>query len=1169
VTYGLLIDIRQGEKLCYDTQVIWFKSKDAMKMGLIPVDKLGKLWWHFEENYFEFLTNYHIAMNKSRMIFVAACILATLTLFSLYAFVVVPVVLPVKERTILPQPPDKGQPQNRELLEILFPPDSWVFEKTDMISFSDDAGYILYKDSDFLDNYQVRVSPCVVLWFPGNHKELSPAEKYRQAVVLEAANYAMLDFDGPFVISGRPPQLVSGELKGLVTIRSDMKNPGPSDDIKLKTSDVFFNNNQIQTQNEVDFLFGPNNGRGRNLSIHLANTDESKKGEIPNTIKRIELQHLDDLHLYVENDALNYSTGVNRTVSTPYRHTVAYPQTPTQSDLLRLRPESSNGTQNRNQGGNMTQVPQSGLSSASATPTNLSEVFIQCKGFVDLVADSDTLGQWLLTFRDQVNVIRTTQGASDQLNCRELTVTFGQKQDGNTTVGSQNKADAGTLTNFGSLTPLRVKAVGDAGSPVVVRSPENKNFQAKGRQMVLDLLRKELSLTPGDKERSAASQDDEVSLLYDKYIIKGKSLYYAYESDNGPGKLDMPGGGTLEGMTGTDANQRFKLKWSERLLILPDEKTPNLTRIQILGKPEVELDNVGTGSSDEIRILCDMSKKNSAGTGQTASFAPADADFDADLKTIVMQKNVRLKMNNGEILTNELVVNFHQPGTAVGTARTVSRYPDPQIRNQTPATNTNGKLSQMSIFGNNDGSKSTFTIRADLVEVLASVIDKDTTVDQIILTKNVKLDEKTADTTQEAMHISGQKVHITQPDSEQMTVEISGDNTVSGGPAMFQGRGVVLLGANININRATNRFWIDGPGQLRISQQTVSAAGSRGGTGGFDKLFTTPSNSGPENQTVIIDWTRSMSFDGRVLEFIRDVNVNYSRMAINKSDSVRVRLTQPFRFFEKNNNTDNIEPEWVEIRGNIDLERDSFAENNGAQLTHDHIRMTAIEFFPITGAFRGLGPGSISSIFMDTGDSANSLLPNGATAVRTTPTTSNATTPIATATGTTGLFDPGLKFLQCNFHHSVEGNYKTGQVTFYDRVVTMLCPAASFRDAIDTNNTRKIVANGMLLECNKLEIVQPPQSGGNKTVDLKAEGNTRIEMTYDNRYYIAIADKIKFEQGKNLVMLEGNRYSGVELYEGAGLDAPMQKLPSGERVWFNPVTRDLRTEGLRMQSSIP
>ena len=1100
------------------------------------------------------------------MIFVTAVTAGIVTFFSLYAYVLVPVVLPAKERPKLNPTDEFDTFQDHELLKILFPyEDSWVYGKTQKVSFSNGTGVILFKESEILkesenlDYSQLRVSPCVVLFFPDNREEISLEERYRQAVVLEAENYALLEFDGSFGFS-RQPQLKGGQLNGIVRIRSDGKNPDPSDNIQLVTSDVLFNFNQIRTSQRVDFKFGPNSGYGHDLTIQLANTDESKKGAMPNTITRIDLRELGELRLYFEDGAWNPSAGL-----TPRRHVTAYPQAAFQDNTFQLQPTSpgsatgaspefsstTSGTSSSTTSG--TSSPSPARSSAAAS--GMSEVHVFCKGLVNLVGDPDVAGQWLLTFRNQVDVLRVNpQGASDRLNCQELILTLGPKEDAQPPISDNNP-----LANFGSLSPLRVRALGTAGSPVTVRSPENKGFQATGRDMLLDLVRKELSLTQGDG----------VAVSYDRFEIKGKSLYYAYGGDHGIGKLDMPKGGVLEGTIGTDASKRFKLEWEDELKVLPDKNDPNLTQILITGKPKAEIAGMGTAAGNEMIIWCDTSKKTLSGNGPASTIASDDENINIDIKKILVRKNVILKTDNGEISTNDLEIGFQPSDRTAQAARSTSRYPGPQAGNstirQTTPSRTNasgGSLSQLSFFGkNNDGNKSSYTVRADKVDVLAVVADNEMIVDQILLTKNVKLDEIMSVPGQGNMNISGQTVHINKPDTEQMTVRIEGNSAVSGGHAVFQGRGILLMGGNINVDSAKNEFWVEGRGQLRISQQTVNSANARGENGSFNKLFASSGNTNSANQAVIVDWAGGMKFDGQELLFVKDVDMNYSMMAINKSDSVAVYLTKPFRFFE-NDNTNNIEPERVVIHGNIELERDTFAENNGGQLTHERVRLTAVEIFPISGAFKGLGPGYVSAIFAYNGDSTNSPLSSVTPSLRGTPTDTNAAE-------TPGLFGKGLKFMQCNFNGSVEGNYNTKQIAFHDRVVTMICPAQSFRDPINTNNPRNIVANGMLLECNKLEITQPQQGIGGNPIDLKAEGNVRIEMTYDNRYYIANADKIKFEQGKNLLTMESNQYSEVELYEGANLHAPTQRRAHGRRIYLNPVTNEVQFHDFSTQMRFP
>ena len=1110
----------------------------------------------------------NIIVNKPRLFFTLGSFAATLAVYILYAHVFVPILLPAKER------PDnisdiRQPPQNEELLGLIFPGDSWVFEGTDMFQLAESNGMVLCKESKILENNQLWASPCAVLWFPENSEKLTPEEKYRQAIVLEVSDHALLELNGGF--SSANLQLKHGQLNGQVTIRSKMKKLDASDDIELITSDVLFDNTQIRTQQQVKFRFGRNNGYGQQLTIEMAHTDKSKKGQTPNTIKRIELHDLGELRLYVENDDLTRATAQNNNSSNRREHRVeastandvlthraAYPQANRPTGGFQLRSETVGGTNttgtnstagNANQSGmpfQMSNASSSTQTQQQSQPGNLSEVLVVCQGIVDMVADTNHPSQWLLTFRNKVDVIRTNPlgGATDQLNCQELILTFGPK-DGSAMPQSNAAGETNPLANFGEMAPLRVKAI---GTPVIARSPENKGFQAVGRELDIDLIGKKLSLTQGEQ----------ISVLYDNFNIKGKGLYYAVD-DDGPGMLDMPGAGTLEGMAGTNKDKHLKLEWNDELKMLPDDENPLLTVLEISGKPKASIGGIGNASADKVFIFCDMRKKPNSSGGTSQTLAGANGKMNVDIQKLVMQNNVILKTDTGEIITNRLEMTF-QPTNALASTATPNAQHHAATQSTTyivskPVQSSKNGLTAMSIFGQTDGSKSSYTVRCDKVDVLARTVGKDTVVDQILLTGNVQLDERPAVAGAEPINVSGQTVRITDPDTMQMKINILGDANVLGGHAVFQGRGVILMGANINIDREKNLFFVDGKGELRVSQQVSSSATSGNSAGAFRKLFSSTSSSNAGNQSVIISWDGSMEFNGKELLFLKNVDVNYSMMAINKSELIRVYLTKPFYFFEKNNA--EIEPERIVIRGDIDLERDTFADNGGQQ-SHDKIRLTEIEILPLTGIFKGKGPGYVSSIFVYDGESASGLMSGTATATRTA--TTGGT--VASSNGN-GLFNKGLKFIQCNFNGSVEGNYKTGQIRFLDRVVVMLCPARSFRDTINTANTRTIVANGMLLECNTLEINQMQQGiNAAKTLDLKAEGNSLIEMTYDNRYYLANAEKIKFDQAKTLFTLEGNRNSSVELYEAASLNSPMQKRMANERIFLNPVTKEIRVDGL-------
>ena len=52
-------------------------------------------------------------------------------------------------------------------------------------------------------------------------------------------------------------------LLGEITVRSDMQEPGPQDDLLLKTRDLYVNQDLIRTDAEVEMRLGPHWGRGK------------------------------------------------------------------------------------------------------------------------------------------------------------------------------------------------------------------------------------------------------------------------------------------------------------------------------------------------------------------------------------------------------------------------------------------------------------------------------------------------------------------------------------------------------------------------------------------------------------------------------------------------------------------------------------------------------------------------------------------------------------------------------------------------------------------------------------------------------------------------------------------------------------------------------------------
>jgi len=158
--------------------------------------------------------------------------------------------------------------KHRELLGAYFPEGHWTLAKPP-ITF--ESGKIMFVIDDYQpnDNGQVRVEKCAILFFPRPRERGQPPP--RDTVILEAPHGAFLQMDQGVRKSGLGGfgRIQWGQLMGDITVRSDMHDPGPEDDLLLTARDVTLNEDLIRTESKVELRLGPHWGRGRQLEIRL------------------------------------------------------------------------------------------------------------------------------------------------------------------------------------------------------------------------------------------------------------------------------------------------------------------------------------------------------------------------------------------------------------------------------------------------------------------------------------------------------------------------------------------------------------------------------------------------------------------------------------------------------------------------------------------------------------------------------------------------------------------------------------------------------------------------------------------------------------------------------------------------------------------------------------
>ncbi len=291
------------------------------------------------------------------------------------------------------------------VLATCFPPGHWCLSGKPKIIESGTTMLVLedYKRDDRgrLDLWQV-----AIVMFSKPRAEGEPIP--RNAVVLEAPGGARLQFDSNLNFTqgkiGRP---VAGMFPGEITIRSDMREPGPQDDLLITTRHLQLNDLLLVTDADVDIRLGANRGHGRQLEMKLlreSTPDSPTSGlavsgvewlEILEDVPHVELElgKLNPLHNEARDKLVNAEA--NRSIYPTAAHGTA---PPARSSTSLLHPRSP--------------IP----NHQSPNP--------RCKSHAAAHSASTCSSSWWRFSKmcavSQLNL----QGQSDQLTCRELRCTW-------------------------------------------------------------------------------------------------------------------------------------------------------------------------------------------------------------------------------------------------------------------------------------------------------------------------------------------------------------------------------------------------------------------------------------------------------------------------------------------------------------------------------------------------------------------------------------------------------------------------------------------------------------------------------------------------------------------------------------------------------------------------
>ncbi len=641
----------------------------------------------------------------------------------------------------------------QSLLAAYFPAGHWTLTEPLPTVARFDKLMLVIKDYRRHDDGSVDIDECALLAMPTDW-EVGAAPP-REAVILEAPGGAHLQFDDDFQPSrGKAGRIVSGQFPGNIVIRSDMKLPGPDDDLYITTRDLAMNDRLIRTDAKVEARFGPHHGSGRRMQIRLSRDEHIKRGPSINGVDALEV--LDDVQLTLH---------------------------PGEFDLLGDEPSRDKTVKTGPSAG-----PRTIRLTAANEPVDAFHppVTINCQGrfHFDLL-------NYIASFDQKVEVRRMRLGgSSDQLDCSELSVHFSPTDiDGNPVSSDDPNLARRQRKALRRFKPVRITAT---GHPVRAESA-TEGAAARASRMEIDLIERTITLDQGE----------DVMLAYGPSEIHALRIEYTMPDEESPravGELSIGGPGWLRAVPDHERPDRVvDISW---------KTAPGVTNpVQVIrrngqpvllleGEPVVDAHRMGKIGADRMELMLRE--------------VPADGPDGPAFE--VSKSPAKLAIIPERLLAAGQVV-FASPRLTGRTHQLEGDFEQWQPPAQGAVRPTGDRLDLNSAESQRPSSQ--YDLSANQIHLDLALSGKSTDPTAVVCDGAVVLREtRTAKPGEQPLVVHGNRLTVRELDrAAKISVFGRRDPQLAGpGTATIEARGLRLAAERINADQASGKFWINGPG---------------------------------------------------------------------------------------------------------------------------------------------------------------------------------------------------------------------------------------------------------------------------------------------------------------------------------------------------------------------
>lgn len=1010
-------------------------------------------------------------------------------------------------------------PETNDWWNKYFREDSWQRQSPQVLVT--ELGTFLYKNKVELSETRWKIEPLTVL-IPQRGSGSN-----QRAILISNPMGAEIQFQKTPDWTTEAPPIENGRMVGDILIYSPPDENSNDSGLKIDTSDVRIEKRQIYTYMPITMEMGNSLLKGRFLTINLA---QKILGAAPPAGVKSPFQGLDNLELnYVDQVEIGLKDGG-------------------------LWPSKED--------------PQALTRKAKAT--------LECQGrFTFNFAQSEAI------LRGNVRMHHRVDGLPpDQFECEELRLQIGMYQDP-AIVSDSVTPDGGKKSPW---RVEKLTAVGALGSTPADRSRWLKltapgmKLDAHGQRLFVDLMEGEVNLS-NSLPMTAIPETTRVYLRHDDMEIwspdihfRNPELFSQLNSDDSSARKFNRLGTVLAAGPGVaqmgGEKETWKLSWGQKLLIQPSE---NLDVVSILGSANLNHSTHGSFVANKLNVwlkpLDAPTHTLLAGyypNDQVPEWLPEAINADGDVRVESPQLHARVDSMNVRFAYPDkpasaaqravlATANSNNSQTTAGSApapidpnnlagaQTGPNAAGPNATGLVDVPNLMGAESIQNTFGGNivrqphslpPGPSTTllspYQVEAKTLTASVFIEGKQNTMQSLALDGNFKMQRSMlTETTPWPMTANGVQLRLQEIAPEQFNMHLIGQ------PAKVTLGSGEVQAPELQLSQSNQLFHIDHPGVFVIPTELLeSQSGQNSNTNSLTyqpplpMTLAGPGNFGstPGNQLKWIEppriqWGSNMTFDGRTARFGGGVNLT-ARMQSSpdgvthlhaQSNSLAVDLVNPIPLSaSKKNKSPKAEINQIRLEENVEI-KTAQTDLNNQRLSTEHIKLPRLDIHLITQTFLGYGPGELWTRRFASSPAIPNLDSN-----KSPTSTGNGLMPISTTNAPTEQ----LQCLHLSFLGRLEGNLKTKQASFYDRIEALMGPIRSWDDEVNVRfserlspgQTNLISDQINIFDASSLSYNQNPRNPMANAVawEIEALSRVRIESMTDSGRIVGEGHAMKY-----------------------------------------------------------